>query len=451
MEAVKEEKKGLMIDGVIWKQLLLFSIPLLLGNLFQQLYNTVDSIVVGNFIGSNALAAVGSSNPIINLLVSFFMGLSTGAGVIISRFFGARDQKNLHDAMHTTMALALIAGAFLMIFGLLLSPMILKWSGVPAEIMDQSVLYLRIYFGGIIFVMIYNMAAGVLRAVGDSKNPLYFLIISSVINILLDLLFVIVFRMGIAGVAWATLIAQGVSACLIVILLMRSKEDYHLILKDIHIHKSILKRIIQLGLPSGIQNGIISFSNLVVQTNINSFGSLAMAGCSSYMKIDGFIVLPIMSFSMAITTFTGQNMGAQKYDRVKKGANTCILMSFVTSLCICAAMLLLGENLIRIFNQDEQVIHYGVYMMHVLLPGYLFLSVAHALSGVIRGAGVAMIPMIVMVLNWCVLRVAWITLAMPIFEDIAVVYLGYTITWITSSICMYLYYKKGNWLHRYAY
>lgn len=444
MDTVKD--KGLMTSGVIWKQILLFSIPLLLGNLFQQLYNTVDSMVVGNFIGNNALAAVGSSNPIINLLVSFFMGLSTGAGVIISRCYGANKYKELHSALHTAMALTLICGVALTILGLLFSPLILEWTGVPKEILADSVLYLRIYFIGVLAVMIYNMAAGILRAIGDSKNPLYFLIISSVTNIALDLLFVIVFKMGIAGVAWATLISQVISAVLVCILMMRSKKVYQLIIKDIKIDKYLLKNIIKTGIPSGIQNGIISFSNLIVQSNINSFGTFAMAGCSSYLKIDGFVILPIMSFSMAITTYTSQNIGAKEFERVKEGVKTCLKIALLTISCTAILIYFNGESLIRIFNSNENVIYYGVYMMKVVIPGYLFLSVSHVLSGVIRGAGKALMSMVILVLNWCVLRVLWITLALPIYHDISIVFLGYPITWFSSSICMYIYYKKGNWL-----
>ncbi|MEG0980157.1 MAG: MATE family efflux transporter [Erysipelotrichaceae bacterium] len=444
------KEKGLMSSGTIWKQILFFSIPLLLGNLFQQLYNTVDSMVVGNYIGANALAAVGSSNPIINLLVSFFMGLSTGAGVIISRYYGAKDKENLHRSIHTAIALTLVAGIILTILGLIFSPFILKWSGVPSTIMEDAVLYLRIYFGGVLAVTLYNMAAGILQAVGDSKNPLYFLMISSILNIGLDLLFVVEFKMGIAGVAWATLIAQVCSAILIMILLLKTKESYQLVIKDIKIDFELFKKMIRLGLPSGIQNGIISFSNLIVQVNINSFGSYAMAGTSAYIKIDGFIILPIMSFAMAITTFTGQNMGAQEYERVKQGIKTCLKMACVTILIGSLVVWLLGDNLIRIFSKDERVIYYGLTMMKVLLPGYLFLSISHVLSGVLRGAGITMVPMIIMVANWCILRILWIYMAMPFFHNIAVVFAGYPITWIASTICIYWYFKKGNWLHKYS-
>ena len=438
-----------MTEGVIWKEILLFSIPLLLGNLFQQLYNAVDSVVVGNYIGAQALAAVGSSAPVINLLVSFFMGLAVGAGVIISRYFGARKKEELHIAVHTSLALTFAAGLLMTLIGVLISPYVLQWVGTPSDVMESSVLYLRIYFLGILSVMVYNMGSGILRAVGDSRNPLYFLIVSSVTNIILDMLFVIVFHMGIAGVGWATLIAQTISAVLTMLLLMRTKEEYQVKLKHIRFHKHMLYEIVRLGLPSGLQNAIVSFSNVIVQSNINAFGSLAMAGCGSYTKIDGFAILPVMSYSMALTTFTGQNMGAKKYDRVKQGAKTGILMSVITIVCISALLLMLGPNVLAIFSSDPTVINYGLYMMHVLAPGYIFLAISHAFNGIIRGAGITTVPMIVMVTCWCGLRMAWILTSVPLFHDIGVVFMGWPLTWIASALWLFLYYRKGKWMTRY--
>ena len=438
-----------MTEGVIWKEILLFSIPLLLGNLFQQLYNAVDSVVVGNYIGAQALAAVGSSAPVINLLVSFFMGLAVWAGVIISRYFGARKKEELHIAVHTSLALTFAAGLVMTLIGVLISPYVLQWVGTPSDVMESSVLYLRIYFLGILSVMVYNMGSGILRAVGDSRNPLYFLIVSSVTNIILDMLFVIVFHMGIAGVGWATLIAQTISAVLTMLLLMRTKEEYQVKLKHIRFHKHMLYEIVRLGLPSGLQNAIVSFSNVIVQSNINAFGSLAMAGCGSYTKIDGFAILPVMSYSMALTTFTGQNMGAKKYDRVKQGAKTGILMSVITIVCISALLLMLGPNVLAIFSSDPTVINYGLYMMHVLAPGYIFLAISHAFNGIIRGAGITTVPMIVMVTCWCGLRMAWILTSVPLFHDIGVVFMGWPLTWIASALWLFLYYRKGKWMTRY--
>ena len=449
MNKEKSKNRGLMTEGVIWKEILLFSIPLLLGNLFQQLYNAVDSVVVGNYIGAQALAAVGSSAPVINLLVSFFMGLAVGAGVIIYRYFGARKKEELHIAVHTSLALTFAAGLVMTLIGVLISPYVLQWVGTPSDVMESSVLYLRIYFLGILSVMVYNMGSGILRAVGDSRNPLYFLIVSSVTNIILDMLFVIVFHMGIAGVGWATLIAQTISAVLTMLLLMRTKEEYQVKLKHIRFHKHMLYEIVRLGLPSGLQNAIVSFSNVIVQSNINAFGSLAMAGCGSYTKIDGFAILPVMSYSMALTTFTGQNMGAKKYDRVKQGAKTGILMSVITIVCISALLLMLGPNVLAIFSSDPTVINYGLYMMHVLAPGYIFLAISHAFNGIIRGAGITTVPMIVMVTCWCGLRMAWILTSVPLFHDIGVVFMGWPLTWIASALWLFLYYRKGKWMTRY--
>ena len=451
MQQEKTKQKGLMTEGVIWKELSLFSVPLLLGNLFQQLYNAVDSVVVGNYIGAQALAAVGSSAPVINLLVSFFMGLSVGAGVIISRYFGARNMESLQDSIHTSLALTMTAGIFMTLFGIIFSPTILRWIGTPSDVMSSSVLYLRIYFGGILSVMLYNMGSGILRAVGDSKNPLYFLIVSSITNILLDLLFVIVFDMGIAGVGWATLIAQTISAVLTLLLLIKTKQEYKVTLKKIRFHKDKLIEIIRLGLPSGIQNGVVSFSNVIVQSNINAFGSFAMAGCGAYTKIDGFAILPVMSYSMALTTFTGQNMGAKKYDRVKQGARSGIIMSLLTTIAISALLLIFGEQVLSIFSDNPKVISYGLYMMHVLAPFYIFLAISHAFNGIIRGAGITTIPMIVMITCWCGMRMTWILASVPIFHDIGVVFMGWPLTWAASALWLFLYYKKGNWMKRSMY
>ena len=413
--------KGLMTEGVIWKELLLFSIPLLLGNLFQQLYNAVDSIVVGNYIGPQALAAVGSSAPLINLLVSFFMGLSVGAGVIISRYFGARMHDSLQDAIHTSLAFTLLAGIVMTIVGVIASPLILELMGTPEDVMVNSVLYLRIYFLGV----------------------------SSVLNIILDLLFVVVFKMGIAGVAWATLIAQTTSMLLTMLLLVKTKQEYKVTLRKIKIHKQTLMDIIRLGLPSGLQNAIVSFSNVIVQTNINAFGSLAMAGCGSYTKIDGFVILPAMSFAMALTTFTGQNMGAQKYDRVKKGGKTGCIMSCITTISISAILLIFGPQVLEIFSSDPVVIDYGLYMMHVLVPGYVFLALSHAFAGIVRGAGITTIPMIVMVTCWCGIRMAWILTSVPLFHDIGFVFAGWPVSWVISSLWLFIYYRRGKWLKKY--
>lgn len=446
MEAIQ---KGLMTSGNIWKQLLLFSVPLIIGNLFQQLYNTVDSIVVGNFIGDNALASVNSSGAIINLLVSFFMGLSLGAGVVISNYFGACNEEGVQKAVHTSMALTLASGLIATILGVVFTPMILEAVNVDPEVMANSVLYLRVYFLGISGLIIYNMGSGMLRAVGDSKSPLYFLIVSSITNIVLDLLFVAVFKMGIAGVAIATIIAQFASALLIVYKLTHTKEIYKLTLNKIRFHKETFLKMIKIGLPSAFQNAIVSLSNVVVQANINSFGKVAMAGAGSYMKVDGFAILPVMSFSMALTTFVGQNMGAKQYDRIKKGAMVGIVMSCVTSGVISCLLVIFAPQVMMIFSKNPQVIEIGKTMMFCVVPGYLLLAVSHCLAGVMRGAGLTKIPMFVMIFCWCICRVIWISITVSFFHDIKFVFMGWPVTWLLSAIILIIYYKKANWLYRF--
>lgn len=442
--------KGLMSEGNIWKQLLLFSIPLVLGNLFQQLYNAVDSMIVGNFVGDEALAAVTSSAPIINMLISFFMGLSIGAGVVISRCFGARQMQGVSDSIHTSMALIFIAGIIMTFVGVFLTPYMLIWIGVPFDVMNDSVLYLRIYFYGILGVMVYNMGSGVLRALGDSKTPLYFLIFSSIVNIVLDYAFVVYLHAGIAGVGWATLISQCASALLVCLLMMKGNAYYKLRLKSLKIHPHIVSEIIRVGLPSGMQNAIVSFSNIIVQSNINAFGSAAMAGCGAYTKIDGFAILPVTSYSMAITTFTGQNMGAGRYDRVRKGTRVCLTLSLLTTALISGALVLFGDHALQIFSRDPQVLSYGHTMLMTLVPGYFLLAVSHTISGVLRGANRAASAMLIIIACWCGLRMTWILLSVPIFHSIQSVLLGWPISWAASTLLFLLFYRKGNWLPKHT-
>ena len=442
------ETKGLMTQGAIWKKILLFSLPLLLGNVFQQLYNTVDSVIVGNYVGGDALAAVGTSGPIINLLVGLFMGIATGAGVVIARYFGAQDSEGVHDAVHTTLAATFIGGLFLTVVGVLLSPTVVRMIGVPENIMADSISYLRIYFGGIIAMMTYNMGAGILRAVGDSKTPLYFLIISSIVNIILDMVFVIVLDMGVAGVAWATLIAQAVSATLTIMMLCRVNASYRVSLRQIRIKMSYLKEIIRIGLPSGLQNAIISMSNIVVQSYINSFGSAAIAGYSTYGKVDAFALMPVMSLSMAITTFTSQNIGAQRYDRVRQGVKTGLCMTCGTAVVLTSLVVVFARALLGIFTSDQQIIDYGLLTMTYQAPFYIILAVNNTLAGILRGAGKASVPSIIMAANMCGVRILWLSILMPIFNSIIVVYLAFSVTWLTTGLCLIWYYRHSHWLEQ---
>ena len=442
------ETKGLMTQGAIWKKILLFSLPLLLGNVFQQLYNTVDSVIVGNYVGGDALAAVGTSGPIINLLVGLFMGIATGAGVVIARYFGAQDSEGVHDAVHTTLAATFIGGLFLTVVGVLLSPTVVRMIGVPENIMADSISYLRIYFGGIIAMMTYNMGAGILRAVGDSKTPLYFLIISSIVNIILDMVFVIALDMGVAGVAWATLIAQAVSATLTIMMLCRINASYRVSLRQIRIKMSYLKEIIRIGLPSGLQNAIISMSNIVVQSYINSFGSAAIAGYSTYGKVDAFALMPVMSLSMAITTFTSQNIGAQRYDRVRQGVKTGLCMTCGTAVVLTSLVVVFARALLGIFTSDQQIIDYGLLTMTYQAPFYIILAVNNTLAGILRGAGKASVPSIIMAANMCGVRILWLSILMPIFNSIIVVYLAFSVTWLTTGLCLIWYYRHSHWLEQ---
>lgn len=437
-----------MTQGAIWKKILLFSLPLLLGNVFQQLYNTVDSVIVGNYVGGDALAAVGTSGPIINLLVGLFMGIATGAGVVIARYFGAQDSEGVHDAVHTTLAATFIGGLFLTVVGVLLSPTVVRLIGVPENIMADSISYLRIYFGGIIAMMTYNMGAGILRAVGDSKTPLYFLIISSIVNIILDMVFVIVLDMGVAGVAWATLIAQAVSATLTIMMLCRVNASYRVSLRQIRIKMSYLKEIIRIGLPSGLQNAIISMSNIVVQSYINSFGSAAIAGYSTYGKVDAFALMPVMSLSMAITTFTSQNIGAQRYDRVRQGVKAGLCMTCGTAVVLTSLVVVFARALLGIFTSDQQIIDYGLLTMTYQAPFYIILAVNNTLAGILRGAGKASVPSIIMAANMCGVRILWLSILMPIFNSIIVVYLAFSVTWLTTGLCLIWYYRHSHWLEQ---
>ena len=438
-----------MTSGSIPKRIFWFSVPLLLGNLFQQLYNAVDSAIVGRFVGKEALAAVGSSMSMINLVVSLFMGIAIGGTVCVSQYYGARDKEGLHHAIHTIAAFSLVAGVLMSILGVVLSKWLLIAMGTPEDVLEYSTLYFKIFFGGALPLVIYNMGSGLLRAVGDSKRPLYYLIVSSILNIIFDLLFVAVFHWGIAGAAIATVLAQGLSALLVVRVLITTNEDYRLILKDVRFYGRQLNNIVSVGLPSGVQNAVVSLSNVFVQSSINSFGTLAMAGCGAYMKVDGFVLLPAMSFSMAMTTFTGQNMGAGNYERVKKGIKTGACMSMGTVAVIVLLLQIAAEPILSIFSMDPEVVAIGIQMMHVMSMGYVLVAFSHAMAGALRGAGLTKVPMVVMIGCWCVLRILWINYVGKPMERLDVVLMGYPVTWMCSTVIMLIYIAKVDWIHYY--
>ena len=437
----------LMTEGSAWKHIVRFALPLFLGNLFQQLYNVVDSLVVGNFLGPDALAAVGSSSNVIFLMIGLFNGTFTGASVVISRHFGARDEKSVSRAVHTTVAFGLVSGLMMTIAGVSLVPQILKWMGTPESVMPNSVLYFRIYFSGVIFMVLYNTTNGIFQAVGDSRHPLYYLLLSSFVNVVLDLLFVAGFGMGVDGAALATVISQAVSVVLGMRRLMHTTGCFRIWPRKVRFHGNMLRQILTMGIPSGIQNSIISIANVVVQSSINVYGAMAMAGCGAYAKIGDFAFLPITSFSLALSTFVGQNLGAKQYDRARQGARfgifVCITLAEIIGLLIFA----FAPFLVSLFNSDPQVVAYGTLQARTITLFYFLLAFSHAVSGVMRGAGRAIVPMLVMLATWCFFRIAYITFVARASSNIQLVFWAYPITWSMSSVAFFLYYIKADWPH----
>ncbi len=436
-----------MTTGSIWKRMVSFAVPVFLGNLCQQLYNTVDSVIVGKFVGKQALAAVASSGNLIFMMTGFFMGLFIGAGIVIAQYFGARNYERVRSAVHTDIAFALCCGVLLTLLGVFFTPTILTWMRTPADVLSTSILYFRLYFLGSLATILYNAGMGILQAVGDSRSPLYYLVISSVVNVALDLLFVGAMDMGVAGAAVATVISQIVSAVLCIIKLTRSDGPYRLEIKRIGFDLPLLKKITSQGVPSGVQNSIIAIANVVVQSNINTFGSDAMAGCGSYSKVEGFVFLPITAFAMALTTFIGQNLGAGQFDRAKQGARIGILCSMAMAELIGVALFFLAPYAMRLFNDDPAVVAIGVRQSHIEALFFCFLAFAHGVSAVLRGAGRAQVPMYTMLGCWCILRVSYITLALKVWPDIATIFWAYPITWSVSCVVFLIYYLKADWVH----
>jgi putative MATE family efflux protein len=430
-----------LIEGKISKSIILFALPILLGNLFQQLYNVVDSIVVGNVLGKEALAAVSSTGSLINLIVGLINGIFVGAGVIIARYYGAKNNKSLPKAVHTTIAFGFIAGIIVTAFGVIFTPWLLKLMGTPSDVFADSVTYLRIYFTGGIGIVMYNACVGIFQAIGDSKRPLYYLIVAAITNVVLDILFIAVFNFGVGGAAVATVISQFISAILGFIKLTKVDGDYKIYIKKIKIE--MLEILMKMGLPTGIQNSIVAFANVIVQSNINQFGSIAMAGSGSYSKLEGFAFLPITSFSVALTTFIGQNLGAKQYDRAKQGARFGIIAGVSLAQIIGIIIWIFAPKLIGLFNSDPAVIEQGVIRARIICLFYFLLALSHCLSGILRGAGKTNIPMIVMLVSWCLIRIAYITIMVKIIPDIRVIFWAYPLTWFISSVAFLVYYKKN--------
>lgn len=436
-----------MTQGNYKKIIVNFAFPIFLSQLFQQLYNSIDSLIVGNFLGETALAAVSSSGSLIFLFVGFFTGVGSGAGVIISKYFGAGDEKKVSQAVHNVVLLGLICGILMGVIGLIFSPMILKLMGTTTEVLPQSIAYFQVYFCGAITLVMYNFFNGILNAMGDSTRPLIYLIISSCINVVLDLLFIGGFHWGVWAAALATIIAQGISALLCFYHMTRPNTVYQLHLRSLRLDLGLIGEILKMGLPSGVQNSVISIGNIMIQANINSFGTEAMAGCGSYFKVEGFVFLPITAFSMALTTFISQNLGAKKYDRARQGARFGIISGVIAAESIGFLMYLFSPQLVAAFGGSKEAITIGVTQARTECFFYFLLALSHLIAGVCRGAGHSVIPMFVMLGVWCVFRITYVTVAMMIKHWIVLVFLAYPITWSISSIIYTLYYFKSDWIH----
>lgn len=436
-----------MTEGSIPGLMLRFAAPLFFGNLFQQLYNTADALIVGRYLGDSALAAVSSTGSLIFLLISLFEGIAAGAGVIISRYYGARDNEKLHSAVHTSVAFALATGVILTVLGTLLTPWILRLMGTPEDVMPLAVTYTRIFFAGSLTLVMYNSLRGVMQAVGDGKDPLIFLAISSITNVILDIVFIRFFHTGVGGAALATVISQLISAVLCFRKLLLTQEEYRVSIRDIRFEKGMLRLIISYGLPSGLQNSVIGFANVVVQSNINAFGTMAMSGLGAYSKIEGFAFLPITSFNIALTTFVGQNLGAGEYARTKRGARFGIICAVCMAELIGVLFYLAAPVLIGLFTEEPEAIAFGVEKVHICALFFCLLAASHSYSAVLRGAGKAVVPMIAMLAFWCVIRVAFLQIAVPIFKTIAVVNWVYPLTWFLSTVFLTIYYFKADWIH----
>lgn len=435
-----------MTEGGIFKNLLFFATPLILGNLLQQMYNAVDSIIVGNYVGSNALAAVGAGASLIYLLIAFSLGASVGAGVIVSQYLGAKEKEGVHKAVHTAMTISIILGLILTAGGILFSRKLLVMMNTPAEILDDAACYLRIYSCGLIFNVVYNMAAGIMNAAGNSRRSLMYLAAAAVVNIFMDLLLIAGLKIGVAGAAIATNFSQAISCILALWFLFRVPADYRISLKSLRIHKAMALRIIQIGLPTGIQNMVISFSNILIQASINQYGATAVAGFSAYLKIDGFNILPVLSFSMAITTFIGQNYGAGKYDRMKKGMWVTLLMGIVYTVLTGILLLTFSGQIMRLFSEDVGVIAYGQTAMRYFCPFYWILAILHSLAGTVRGTGKSIPPMVVLLVSLCLFRIVWIQLVLPYYTSIEGIFILYPVSWLVGAVLMILYTWKGKWI-----
>ena len=436
-----------MTHGSPWRLIISFAVPVLLSQIFQQLYNTADTLIVGRFLGDGALAAVSSSGPLIFLLISFFVGVTMGASVTISRYFGAGDHDRVSRAIHTNILVSMCSGILLTVFGVAFTPTILRWMGTDPEVLPEAISYFRYYFTGVLAVVLYNACKSIMNALGDSRRPLYYLILSSLINIALDLLFIAIFHWGVWSAAVATTISQAISMVLCLIHLSKKGMPYQLQWRKLRFDREMLGQMVRYGLPSGVQNSVIGLANVILQSNINSFGKLAMAGYGAYSKLEGFAFLPVTSFTMALTTFVGQNLGAGLHDRAKQGSRFGTIASVVIAELIGVTMYLLAPQLVAFFSPTPDVIALGTRQMRTTALFFCLLAYSHAVASICRGAGKAFVPMVIMLLFWCVVRITYITIVMRIIHEIQYIYMAYPITWSLSSIVYFLYYHFSDWVH----
>ena len=430
-----------MTQGSITKHLINFSLPLLLGNLFQQLYNMVDTWVVGNYVSNEAFSAVGTVGPVINTLIGFFLGLSSGAGVVISQYYGAGREEKVRQAVHTALMLTLVLGVVFTAAGIAMTPLMLQLMKTPAEVAPEQAAYLRIYFAGVMGLLLYNMGSGILRAVGDSKRPFYFLVVSAVLNTVLDLLFVIKFHMGVEGVAYATIIAQAVSALLTLWVLMRAEGGIRLELRALRLTWSVLRQIVAVGIPAALQMAITAFSNVFVQSYINYFGPDCMSGWTAYTKVDQLVILPVQSISMANTTFVGQNLGVGDTPRAKKGVRISLWLSVAVTAVLLIPVLLFAPDLTAFFNSKAEVVSYGALLLRLLSPFYFFFCINQIYAGALRGAGNSQMPMWIMLGSFVVFRQIYLyIMSNYISNEIIPIALSYPAGWFVCSVATLLYY-----------
>ena len=437
----KVAKKNRITEGSIFGQLLLFFFPILFGTFFQQLYNTADAMVVGRFVGKQALAAVGgSTSTLINLLVGFFVGLSSGATVVISQFYGARKADKVHWAVHTSIAFSVIGGIIFMIVGLVGSPWALEAMKTPEDVMGHAVVYIRIYFLGIIVNLVYNMGAGILRAVGDSRRPLYFLIASCFTNIILDVLLVAVLRMGVAGAALATITSQLLSAVLVVRALMKTDDMYKLEWKKVRIDQRMLQRIVRIGIPAGMQSVMYNISNVIIQAGVNTLGTDNVTAWATYGKVDGLYWMMINALGISATTFVGQNFGAGRLDRVRKGAGACMVIGVVLTASVGVVLYNGGHLLVELFTTDRQVQAISMDLLHFMVPTFITYIAIEILSGTLRGVGDAWMPLVITGIGVCAVRVLWIMLVLPHYHTIIGAAFCYPLTWSLTTVAFVIYY-----------